>query len=84
MLGPSSRRERSHGPVPAGPGPAPSPPFGHSAGSWRWDQINARPLLVDKSRDLILICIDCSVLWLPICIMDLSEAMMWAWQVLSQ
>lgn len=48
------------------------------------EAINAGPLLVDKRRDLILICIDCSLLCLPICIMDLSQAMMWAWQVLSQ
>lgn len=36
------------------------------------DAINAGPLVVDKRRDLILICIDCSLLCLPICIMDLS------------
>lgn len=48
------------------------------------DPINAGPLVVDKRRDLIVICIDCSLLCLPICIMDLSETMMWAWQVLSQ
>lgn len=36
------------------------------------DPINAGPLVADKRRDLILICIDCSPLCLPICIMDLS------------
>lgn len=36
------------------------------------DAIDAGPLVVDNTRDLILICIDCSLLCLPICIMDLS------------